>query len=299
MATLSRTITRAGGSFKGFTKYHAPCPAGCRRLSAAAIVRSGHNRWSKIKHDKGKADERKNKQRSVLADELAQASRLYGADPETNPRLSSAVATAKKASLPKALIESAIARGQGISASGAALDSVLVGAILPPSAAFVIDCQTDSKARLLQDLRLLIKNYGGNTTPTGYLFEKKGRIVFERDERGFGIDEVLDEATNAGAEDLEIDAQGNIVVFTDPINTSDAASKLSEGTLKLKLHSSNIVWLPNPDTMVSIDSPKTIDALGEFVEKVREEPAVQGVYMNIAPAENMDEQVWKDFQERI
>src|SRR5436190_22490915 len=97
------------------------------------------------------------------------------------------------AGFPKSSIEAAIARGQGISFTGAALESVILEAILPPSVAFVIDCQTDSKLRLLQDLRLIIKNYGGTVTPTSYLFEKKGIIVFEKDERGIGVDEVLDE----------------------------------------------------------------------------------------------------------
>lgn len=45
-----------------------------RLFSTTANVYSGHSRWSKIKHDKAKVDLGKNKQRSILAQELENAS---------------------------------------------------------------------------------------------------------------------------------------------------------------------------------------------------------------------------------
>ncbi len=44
-------------------------------FSTTSTVQSGHNRWSKIKHDKGKADANKNAQRSILSHEIALASK--------------------------------------------------------------------------------------------------------------------------------------------------------------------------------------------------------------------------------
>ncbi|TKA71829.1 hypothetical protein B0A49_06172, partial [Cryomyces minteri] len=147
-----------------------------QRFSTSAPLQSGHSRWSTIKHDKGKNDAIKNKQRSIHAHEISQASKVYGPDPNINPRLAHAIATAKKSGFAKASIEAAIARGQGVSASGAKLESLTIEAILPPSVAVVIDCETDNKLRTLADVRLLIKHYEGNVTPTNYLFAKKGRI---------------------------------------------------------------------------------------------------------------------------
>ncbi|KAI9839363.1 MAG: hypothetical protein M1837_002130 [Sclerophora amabilis] len=205
----------------------------------------------------------------------------------------------ESAGFPKASMESAIARGQGVSSSGAALESVVMEAILPPSIAVVIDCHTDSKARTLQDLRLIIKDYGGNVTPTGYLFEKKGRIVFEQDERRLGAEDVLDEAVEAGAEDVGVNGQGNIVIFTDASHTSSAALKLATSPLRLKVQSSSIIWDPKEDTRVMIDSEKAVEALCAFVEELRENSAVQDVYMNIARGDGIAEEVWIDLLDRL
>jgi hypothetical protein len=47
----------------------------CFLFSTSSAVRSGHNRWSKIKHDKGNADAKKTAQRSALAKEISDASK--------------------------------------------------------------------------------------------------------------------------------------------------------------------------------------------------------------------------------
>lgn len=117
------------------------------------------------------------------------------------------------AGFPKTSVDSAIARGQGVSSTGAALQPVVVEAMLPASIAVVIDCQSSSKARTLQELRAIIKRHEGNVTPTCYMFSKRGRIVIERDGDGSpDAEDLLDEAVEAGAEDVDVDDDGNIVV---------------------------------------------------------------------------------------
>ena len=80
----------------------------------------------------------------------------------------------------------------------------------------MIDCQTDNKARTLQDLRTVVKRHGAVSTPTSYLFDKRGRTVFDRDERDLKVDDVLEQAIDAGADDVEADESGNIVVCRTP-----------------------------------------------------------------------------------
>jgi transcriptional/translational regulatory protein YebC/TACO1 len=230
-------------------------------------------RWSKIKHDKGKEDVAKGKARSSLAKELSLASRSGD-----NARIQLAIANAKKASFPKASIEAAIARGQGLSSTGAALDSLTIEAMLPPSIAMVIDCQTDSKARTMQDMRGVLKFYGGTVTSTSYLFRKRGKIVFEKDGET-QLDDVLDQAIEAGATDVDEDEEGRILLYTEPNNTSSVANQMADGT-GLKLDSSEIVWDPNPDTMVEIDSESTAEKLDACIAKIQEDSSVQGVYVN-------------------
>jgi transcriptional/translational regulatory protein YebC/TACO1 len=93
------------------------------------------------------------------------------------------------------------------------LESVVVECIGPESVAMVIDCQTDNKLRALQDVRSIIKSHNGTTTPIGYMFSKRGRVVFEKHD-DLGLDDVLDSAIDAGADDVDIQPDGSIVVRT-------------------------------------------------------------------------------------
>lgn len=194
-------------------------------------------------------------------------------------------------------MEAAIARGQGVSATGAALEQLTLEVILPPSIAFVIDIETDNRKRALSDLRFLVKSNGGTVTPTSYLFTRRGRVSFEKDERGLGADDVLEEAIEAGAEDVEDDDEGNVVVWTDPSKTTGAAEALSK-SLKLKVQSSDIIWAPNEETLVPVDSEETFTALTTLVDALQDDSSVQGVYVNVAQG-SVEDGAWAELQEKI
>ena len=187
----------------------------------------------------------------------------YGPDVNTNPRLAALVVNAKKSGFPKSSIESAIARGQGISPSGAILETMIIEAMLPPAVAAVIECQTDSKARTLQDLRLVFKDFGATMTPTSYMFEKRGKVVFEMRE-GVGEEDILERAIEAGALDVDVDEDGRVVVYTDPSQTTATAQALTTA-FDLKVESSEIIWDPKVDTKVDIDTVETANMLSNFV----------------------------------
>lgn len=203
---------------------------------------------------------------------------MWGPDPKFNPRLNLAISKAKQAQLPKATIEASVARGQGISVSGEALEPVTIEAMLPGSVAAVIECLTDQKARVLQDIRVIVKDYGGTVTPTTYLFEKKGRVTFEKKD-GLNPDDYLDAAIEAGATDVESDEEGRLVVFTEPSETKAVGEALSKAT-GLALERSEIIWDPNKDTMVKPKSEEEIKELEEALDAIRDEPSVRDVYLN-------------------
>lgn len=203
---------------------------------------------------------------------------VWGPDPKFNPRLTLALSNAKRASIPKTVIEAAIARGQGLSVTGQALESLTIEAMLPGSVAAVVECQTDQKARVLQDVRYLIKNGGGTVTPTTFLFEKKGRVVMEKKE-GLNADDYLDQAIEAGAMDLVTDDKGRLVVFTDPSETKavgETFAKLSG----LTIEELEIFWDPNKDTLVEVQDESTAKVLEDLLATLREDPSVQDIYLN-------------------
>lgn len=201
------------------------------------------------------------------------------------------------AGFPKTSQEHAIARGQGRSATGASLEALTLEVIMPPTIALVIDVETDNKPRTLQDLRHEIKRFGGTVTPTSYLFKRRGRVQFEKDERGLGVDEVLDEAIEAGAEDVEVDDDGNLVVWTEPSGTTGAARALA-ASLNLKVESSDILWDANEETLVSIDSEEALTSLKDLVTALQEDQTVQGIYANVSKGDVSDES-WAELEEKI
>ena len=151
---------------------------------------------------------------------------------------------------------------------------------MPPQIAMIIEAETDNRARTLADLRLMVKVHGGTATPTSYLFQKKGRIAFEKSENGLGTDEILDDAIEAGAEDVETDEDGGIIVWTEPNMVYSAAESLSKSH-GLKIASTDIIWDPNQDTQVEIPE-ENLESLSAFLDELQDNPTIQGVYANVA-----------------
>lgn len=161
--------------------------------------------------------------------------------------------------------------------------------------AFVIDCQTDNKTRCLQELRLLVKSHGGTVTSTAYLFEKRGRLVFEKAEKA--VDDILEVIVEADVHDMETDESGNVLVFTHPSDTVMTGAKISERT-GIRMHSSNIIYHPIEDTRVPIDTKASVEALTAFITDIQQESAVQGIYFNAAQGK-VGDQEWVGLQNSI
>lgn len=252
----------------------------CRGFSSSSALFSGHNRWSTIRHDKAKNDKVKSKERQNISKEIRSATQMLGPDPKFNPRLTLALANAKRAGMPKSVIETAIARGQGISITGESLEPLTIEAIFPPSVATVIECQTDQKARVLQDIRGIIKAAGGTITPTTYLFQKKGRIIFEKKD-DVDPDDYLDQVIEAGGTDMTADDDGRLVVFTEPTQTKGVGDELSK-LIGLNVEEREILWDPNPDTMVNVEDEELAKKLEQALNAIREDSSVQDIYVNTA-----------------
>ena len=271
----------------------------CSRLFGASPAwNSGHNRWSKIKHDKGKADALKSKDRSALSKELYIASKcrfrhsspnlwsivnlpVGGSNPLFNPRLAAAITNAKRGALSKPSIEASIARGQGLSADGASLEPVVVEAMLPQGVAVVMECLTESKNRLLNDLRGTLNKSGCTMTATAFMFDRIGRVSF-CPHPTVEADHVLDDAIDAGAQDVETD-DNKIVVISEPENIKAVADALvSKYTLKVE--QLEVLLQAKEDHQVSIDEQQ-LAGITPVMAVLEEEPSLQALYTNIVEHE--------------
>ncbi len=61
---------------------------------------SGHSKWSTIKRKKGAVDAKRGRIFTRLIKEISVAARMGGGDPDANPRLRSAIASAKAENMP-------------------------------------------------------------------------------------------------------------------------------------------------------------------------------------------------------
>lgn len=112
------------------------------------------------------------------------------------------------------------------------------------------------------------------------------------------MDEVFDSAIDVGAEDVEVDDEGNLVIWTEPADTMAAAKALA-AEYKMKIQDSDVLWDAVEDTKVPIDSDETLTTLISLVTKLQEEPGVQAIYANCTKGDNVSEELWEELQEKI
>jgi len=164
---------------------------------------SGHNKWSTIKHKKGAADAKRGKMFSRLIKEITIAARMGGGDPDGNPRLRTAINTARAANMPKENIDRAIKRGTG-EIAGVNYEEIVYEGYGPGGVAIMLEALTDNKNRTVAEIRHIFDRFDGNLGESGcvsWMFDKRG--VIEISGPGLSEDEVMELALEAGAQDVK------------------------------------------------------------------------------------------------
>lgn len=178
-----------------------------------------------------------------------------------------------------------------------ALEAVTIEAILPGNIGLVIDCETDNRARTIQELRLVLKRHGGTASPCSFLFRRCGRIIL-KGAPVTTLDQVLEQGLEAGALDVEEGRDEEFVVETEPSDTSRVAEAISKA-LDMQILSSEVIWVSNEETLVHVPDAERSSNLIKLVEDLHEnEPGIRDVYMNLAPGE-LDEQEWSDLRDKV
>lgn len=124
---------------------------------------SGHSHWAGIKHKKEITDQKRGKIFSKLLAAISAAAKTEH-DPNFNPRLRTAIATAKEMSVPADNIERAIKKA---SEAGANLEELLFEAYGPAGVAIMIGAISDNRNRTVQEIKLILKERGGKWAESG------------------------------------------------------------------------------------------------------------------------------------
>ena len=141
---------------------------------------SGHSKWSKVKRFKGAIDAKRGKIFSKLSKEISIAAKSGGGDPNGNPRLRSAVQTARAQSMPNDNIERAIKRGTGEGNEVAHFDEIVYEGYAPGGVAVIVEAATDNKNRTAAEIRSIFTRNNGILVPVAVFrtcFTRRGRLL--------------------------------------------------------------------------------------------------------------------------
>ena len=220
---------------------------------------SGHSKWSTIKREKGAKDTARGALFTKLGNTIAIAAR-GGADPETNFSLRLAIDKAKAANMPTANIQRSVDRGSG-KLGGNQIQEVMYEGYGPVGVAILVECATDNLNRTYPEVKVAFSKHGGNIAEKGavsFQFEHKGMVRLA----GYS-DEILMQALEAGAEDVQEEA-GETIVYTEPrqlakVRNDLAASSLSVLDAELTYVPKNSVTITDPEMAAKI--MRLMDAL--------------------------------------
>jgi YebC/PmpR family DNA-binding regulatory protein len=246
---------------------------------------SGHSKWSTIKRKKGATDAKRGKIFTKLIKEITVAARTGGGDPDANPRLRTAIASAKADNMPKDNIDRAIKKGTG-ELEGVSYEEVFYEGYGPGGAAVLVESLTDNRNRTVADIRYIFSKSGGSLGEAGcvaWMFEKTGLFVFEKSD----VDEeiLMDIALDAGAEDIR-DEEDTFEVIS-PMEYFEAVKKaLDEKNLPYVLAELTML----PQSTVKLED-KHAEQMLRLIDGLEDSDDVQKVYSNFDIPENILEEL--------
>ena len=240
---------------------------------------SGHSKWATIKHAKGAADAKRGQIFTKLIKEISIAARMGGGNPDTNPRLRTAMIKARGANMPKDNIDRAIKKGTG-ELEGVNYEELTYEAYASGGVALLIEVLTDNKNRAAADVRNILTKAGGQLATAGSvsrLFKRQGIITLDGDK--YTEDQVMEAALDGGAEDVSL-SEGIIEVTTATEDFEAVVNALSDKSFETM--SAEISMVPEAD--VSLDNDATAKVL-KLIERLEENDDIQNVYSNISVPE--------------
>jgi YebC/PmpR family DNA-binding regulatory protein len=236
---------------------------------------SGHSKWSTIKHKKAAKDAKRGKLFTKLIKEITVAAKLGGGDINANPRLRTAVTTARQNSMPTDNIERAIKKGTG-ELEGVTYDEITYEGYGPGGAAVLVMVMTDNRNRTVAEIRRLFAKHGGAMGESGcvaWMFQKKGVISVDKSQ----VDEerLMELALDAGADDV-VEDDGSYQVTTAP----DVFDAVKDALDKAKIGSASAAVGMVPQNTLSLTGTQAEQTL-KLLDELEDHDDVQEVASNI------------------
>ncbi|HJD55561.1 MAG TPA: YebC/PmpR family DNA-binding transcriptional regulator [Rickettsia endosymbiont of Pyrocoelia pectoralis] len=236
---------------------------------------AGHSKFKNIQHRKGAQDKKRAKVFTKLVREIVTAVKTGSANPDNNPRLRTALTSARSQNLPKERIDKAI-NSASDSSNNENYTEIRYEGYAPGGIAIIVEALTDNKNRTAAEVRSSFSKHGGSLGETGsvnFLFKHCGVIQYPVNTAS--DEEILESSIEAGAADVTSDENLH-TIYTDIENFAKVLEFLNN-----KYNSpeeSYIGWIPS-DTII-IDDKDKAEKLLKLVEILEESDDVQRVFGN-------------------
>ncbi|WP_353281121.1 YebC/PmpR family DNA-binding transcriptional regulator [Wolbachia endosymbiont (group B) of Horisme vitalbata] len=245
---------------------------------------AGHSQFSNIKHRKGAQDAKRSQKFTKLIREITVAAKQGLPDPELNPRLRSAIFSARKENLPKDKIETAIKNAAG-NVAGESYEEIQYEGCGPSGAALIVHALTNNRNRTASEIRYIFSRKGGNLGETGcvsYLFDHVGLIVYKAE--GINFEDLFNYGIELEVLNVEENNKEELYVITCEVKdfgrVSDAFyTKFGEPEL------ARLSW--QPKDLIEVSDKELIDKLSTLVEELEDNDDVQYVEGNFIFADKL------------
>jgi YebC/PmpR family DNA-binding regulatory protein len=243
---------------------------------------SGHNKWSKIKRQKGAADAKRSKAFSRILKEVTVAVKESGPDPDGNPRLRLLMQNAKGVNMPKDTLMRAISKASD--KDSAALQELTFECYAPHGVAIFIECLTDNNMRSVANVRSIMNKFGGTLGTNGslgFIFDRKGVFVLPK-KADMDLEMLEMELIDAGLEEMEVDEE-YITLYTAMEDFGAMVKKLED--MKLEVENAELQRIPNTTKALDEESMRKVLKIVDLLE---DDDDVQAVYHDMEIPEDFD-----------
>ena len=223
---------------------------------------SGHSKWHKIKHQKEATDKKKGQLFGRIAKELAVLARTEK-DPAKNAQLRDAITRAKKVNMPQANID------RLLSGTGKLLTASMYEGFGPGGSALIVLTETDNTNRTFNEIRTIFRDHHGTLgTPGTANWKFATQTILEASDAKVStpaIDEIELALIDAGATDINIDKENNLLIITaNPENQTKLEEVLRR--FEIEIQDSKIAHLPNQPVTLKEEELNQLKELIEALE---------------------------------
>jgi len=246
---------------------------------------SGHSKWSTIKHKKAAIDAKRGRMFTKIIKEITVAARMGGGDADSNPRLRTAILSAKGVNMPGENIDRAIKKGTG-ELPGVSYEEITYEGYGVGGVAVLVEVMTDNRNRTVAEIRTIFTKAGGALGESGcvsWMFRKLGLITVPAE--SIKEDALMEVALDCGAEDMSLEED----VFEVKTRFQDLEAVREAMEAKgVTIGSAEVTMIPQNTTQLDEEGARKMLKL---MDNLDDHDDVQKVYANFDIPEDIMEKL--------